>query len=549
MKFFFGVAAFLFSLSSFAFVDMRNANYSNTWIDIHVDSGGYDIKVLRTYHSRSLFNGIFGFGWCSNFETDLEITPEGSLKVRECGAGSVTMFSPKVVNREAVDKVINQIMAKVRQDKKGLSEDYYKKLAVDLFEMPGKRLEYAEQYGIKGTVAEGTKFFANGSGADYIVKEKEHFTRHLTDGTMQRFNTDGKMVAVHDKNNRFLKYKYEGDLLREVEDDLGRKMHFKYYANKKVKEITAPGGLKAEYEYKKLDDLVSVKNAWKNTFKYEYDDVHNLTKATWPDKTFIALSYNKKEDWVVGLQDRDKCQETYKYESSEGDPIMHYWAELKKTCSGKVVADDRYEFWHKERQDGQVFLSRLLTKVGNTTTDITYDDQFGKPVTIRRNAEKTSFEYYPDGLVKVKAFGLTKMNFEYYSELKKVKQILTQFYNEKNEKIATKTADFKYDSKGNLIAAQNSDGQTVNMAYDNKGRIVSITDQAKKVVKIEYEDRFGKPQTVTRPGLGSIKINYDNFGEMKAVDSPEGPSVALQVASTFNNYLDLMAPASQDLFL
>jgi YD repeat-containing protein len=549
MKLLLGIATFLFSLSSYAFVDMRNANYSNTWIDIHVDSGGYDIKVLRTYHSRSLFQGMFGFGWCSNFETDLEVLPEGSIKVRECGAGAITVYSSKSITRDEVEKVVNQIVAKVRIEKKGLSEDYFKKLTSDLLDHPGKRIEFAEQYGIKANVAEGSKFYANGGGAEYIVKEKEFFTRYLTDGTMQRFDNGGKLVAVHDKNNRYLKYKYEAGLIREIEDDLGRKMHFKYYPNKKVKEITAPGGLKAEYEYKNLDDLVMVKNGWKNTFRYEYDDVHNLTKATWPDKTFIALTYNKKEDWVLSLQGRDKCIENYNYEASKSDPLLHYWADLKKTCGKKLVTEDRYEFWHKERPDGQIYLSRLLTKVGNMTTDITYDDQFGKPVSIRKNNDKTTFEYFPNGLVKVKAFGFQKMSFEYHPEFKKVSQVTIQIFNEKNEKVATKVSDFKYDSKGNLISAQNTDGQLVTVAYDNKGRMVSITDQAKKLVKIEYEDRFGKPFIVTRPGLGSIKINYDNYGEMKAVDSPEGPSVALQVASTFNNYLDVMAPATQDLFL
>jgi YD repeat-containing protein len=549
MKFFVGIATIFLSLSSFGFVDMRNANYSNTWIDIQVDSGGYDMKVLRTYHSRSLFNGMFGFGWCSNFETSLEILPEGQLKVRECGSGAVTAYSASEVSKADVDKVIAQIIAKEKTEKKvGVSEDYYKKLATELYETPTRRIELAAKHGIKANIADGSKFFANGEGAEYIQKEKDFYTRHLLDGTMQRFDKDGSLAAVYDKNNKFLKYKYEKGLLKEVEDDIGRKMTFKYYSNGKVKEITAPGGMKAEYEFKNLDDLASVKNAWKNTFKYEYDDVHNLTKAIWPDKTFITLTYNKKEDWVVGLQHRDKCVESYKYESSKSDPQFHYWADLKKVCGKKTVAEDHFEFWHKQKPDGSVFLQRLLTKVGSVTTDITYDDQFGKPLSIRKNADKTTYEYFPNGLVKVKAAPGRKFTYDYNQDVKKVSQVTIQFFNDKGEKVGTKTANFKYDPKGNLLAAQNSDGQTVNMTYDNKGRILTITDQAKKVVKIEYEDRFGKPFVVTRPGLGSIKINYDNFGEMKNVDSPEGPSVALQVASTFNNYLDILAPATQDVF-
>jgi hypothetical protein len=86
------------------------------------------------------------------------------------------------------------------------------------------------------------------------------------------------------------------------------------------------------------------------------------------------------------------------------------------------------------------------------------------------------------------------------------------------------------------------------MTYDQKGRIASITDQAKKVVKIDYEERFGKPSVVTRPGLGTIKVSYKQTGEIAKVESAEGPTVASQVASTFNNLLDVISPATQDLY-
>lgn len=549
MKTLFVAIVFLFVTSSHAFVDLRNANYTNTWVDIQVEGSGFDMKALRTYHSRTLHNGMFGFGWCSNFETRLEVQPEGTLKTFEHGCGAVVTYSPQAMNKVDIEKVVNQIIAKVKAEKKvGLGEDFYKKLKAELLDSPEMRSKLAQKYEVKPNIKEGTKFLAAGSGVETIILEKEYYTRNMGDGTSQRFTLDGKLLAVYDKNNRFLKFKYDKDLLKELEDDLGRRMTFKYYSNKRVKEITAPGGMKAEYKYTGLEDLTWVKNGWKNIFTYEYDDVHNLTKAVWPDKTFIQLKYSKKDDWVISLQDRDKCLETYNYETSKTDPRFHYWSTLKKVCGKKVVTEDRYEFWHRQREDGEVYLHRLLTKVGGNITDITYDDQFGKPIALRRNAEKVTFDYYPNGLLKAKAAAQAKLTFEYHAELKKISTVTTSFFNEKGEKISSKTAQFKYDNKGNISTAQNSDGQQVSMTYDQLGRMVTITDQAKKVVKLEYEERFGKPHIVTRPGLGSIKINYKPNGEMKDVDSPQGPSVALQVASTFNNYLDVLAPATQDMY-
>ena len=141
------------------------------------------------------------------------------------------------------------------------------------------------------------------------------------------------------------------------------------------------------------------------------------------------------------------------------------------------------------------------------------------------------------------------MNFEYDDKVKKVSKVSIEAINEKGKVLATKVTQFKYDDKGNLTFAQNSDGQKINIAYDNRGRIASITDQAKKIVKIDYEEHHGKPALVTRPGLGSIKVTYKPTGEINKVESKEGPSVATQVANTFNNLLDIIAPATAELYL
>ena len=89
------LVSFLFLNKAYSLVDMNNASYSNTWIDLEVPGNGYEMKVLRAYKSRTIFNGIFGFGWCSEFETKLEPTSEGNIKISECGDGQEIVFSAK----------------------------------------------------------------------------------------------------------------------------------------------------------------------------------------------------------------------------------------------------------------------------------------------------------------------------------------------------------------------------------------------------------------------------------------------------------------------
>lgn len=544
------VTTLLFSANAFALVDMKNANYSNSWIDMDVPGSGYDLKIVRTYNSRSLFNGMFGFGWCSDFETSVDVTAEGNLKVKECGGGLEVVFSPRDLTRADVTKTINSIVSRIKAEGKvGNSETYLKNLSNQMLEDDNLRTEMAAKYGIKIPVTEGTKFFANGREVEHFIFNKSYYTRVLPDGSAQRFDLKGRMTHMYDKNNNFLKFTYDKDALATLEDNNGRKLNFKYYPNKKVKQITGPNGLAADYQFEGLDDLASVKNAWLKTYTYEYDELHNLKKATWPDKSFVAIKYDITNDWVVAFTDRQKCTENYKYEFSQQDPRNHYWSSVKKVCGKETIAENRYEFWHKQRPDGQYYLQRVLTDVNGSVTDITYHEVFGRPLSIRRNAAKVVYSYYENGLVKTKETDVNRLEYIYDNATKKVAQVKNIFFDQKGKSVATKLSQFKYDGKGNLVFAQNSDGQKISMTYDTKGRIESITDQAKKLVKIEYEERYGKPAVVTRPGLGTIRISYKPTGEINKVDSKEDPSVAMQVASTFNNLLDILSPATADIYL
>ena len=78
---------------------------------------------------------------------------------------------------------------------------------------------------------------------------------------------------------------------------------------------------------------------------------------------------------------------------------------------------------------------------------------------------------------------------------------------------------------------------------------VHATDQAKKEVQIKYDERNGRPAQITRPKVGTIAITYKPNGEINKVESNDGAAVATQIASTFNNLLDIVAPATAEMNL
>jgi YD repeat-containing protein len=554
----------LFSASTFAIVDMKSANYSESWTDLTVPGVGYDLRVNRSYNSRSLFNGLFGFGWCSDYETKIEITPESNLKLTECGGGMEIIFTPKNFDPTKIDGTIKNIMAEVRRRRPDLKADYVAGLEKELKTNDFMREEFSRRMNIKGKVEDGVTYLANGKEAENITLKGGTYKRTLNDGTYQLFEMgSGRMTHMYDKNQNYLKLAWDKDLLQSVADNLGRKLTFRYNpSNKKVSEIIGPNGLKATYILKG-EDLAEVVDSKGKKYKYTYDDVHNLTRIDLPDGKFKALTYNKDKDWVVSFRNPKGCLETYDYQMSKEDPKNHFWSNVVKKCGEKITNQSKYEFFHRLRPDGNgVFLYRVRSEVNSAVTDITYHESFGKPITVVRDDSKTDYTYFENGFVKTKKEPGRSMAFEYKNSCNKVSQLTIQLFEESpiENKQARKTAQaksekllktvrtqFTYEAqKCNLITANTSEGQSVKLQYDAQGRISQIEDQAKKLVKIRYEAKFGKPAVVTRPGLGSINVTYKGDGEIAKVDSKEGANVAVQVASIFNNLLDIIAPATAE---
>lgn len=534
-----------------ATVDMKNANYTESYIDVQVAGSGYSLKVQRIYNSRTVFSGMFGFGWCSEFETSVEKTPEGYLKLQECGAGQEITYKPKNDAGNSVEKTVAAVVEFYKKTNPNAGNESLETLREQLRNDSSLRNRWAKQAGFAASdVKKGTVFASDNLEVETIEFDGTQYTRNLVDGAAQRFNPAGKLTALYDKNGNFLKINYSGDTIKEIVDNTGKKLTFSFFPTKRVKEISAPGGLKAEYKYNG-EDLSEVNNMWKNTYKYQYDENHNVTKITFPDNTFKALTYNQKNDWVTSFTDRaltgTACKETYDYGSDKTNPKDHFWSTAVKKCGNEIKNEARFEFWLKTRADGKKVLARVLNRSTTETLDITYHPEFGRPTQIKKNAFTTSFDYFPNGLVREKSTASTRLIYEYKNAYNKVSKVQTEFFDVKGKVAKRRETSFNYDSRGNLIAAQNSDGQSVKLTYDQRGRIATIIDQAKKEVQIKYEERSGRPAEITRPKVGTIAVTYKANGEINKVDSNDGPAVATQVASTFNNLLDIIAPATSEL--
>jgi len=284
---------------------MKDASYYKTWIDLEIQRGAKVFQLRRTYSSRSLHQGLFGFGWCSDFEKSLDL-------------------------RRKTEEI-------VLQDCRTNDSVKFKKKSPTLYESANKEsLEYKDNQYLRTTAKK----------------------------SLQKFNKNGKLVSlVNASGDRLdLSYDLTGSLQKVRFNQTTELLVKMDNSKKRILQITHPHNPGVLYTYLG-QDLVQVTNAWKNTFNYTYDELHNLTRVQYPNKSQELIVYNTELDWVIKITNRDRCEELYKFHRLGSTD--NYTATAEKRCANKTVNKTVYEFRHKARADGTKYLDQVKFSQGN----------------------------------------------------------------------------------------------------------------------------------------------------------------------------------------
>ena len=533
----------LFVSQAHGLIDTKNANYTKTFVDINLPGAGLPLLVERSYNSRSLYKGMFGYGWCSNLETRLEVMPDDTPMIVECGGGvEIPYVSRQAKGNRSV--IINKIMKEVKK-KKGLSKKYVKQVEIDLKKSALLQSELIRAFRLKGKAKSGQTYQAVGRQNDSIMFTGSQYKRSLPNGQIQVFDKNGFFVKEMDKSGNWITIRRKKGNITKVMDSKGRSLRFQYI--KGGFKIIGPNNIKAEYVIAG-DNLISAVNSKNEKYRHFYDNYHNLTKTRYPDNTYETLHYNTNRDWVMSFKDRRGCLEKYKYITNQRNK-NHYWTDVRKTCGKKVTNVSRYEFWNKQKKDGSKYLYRAKQSVNNRVADITYDANTGAPLSVTRNRITTRYAYYKNGFLKSRVEPGRKVIFsKYNSKCKKPTQVQVQYM--RGKKVRRKVlTQISYDpNKCHLMMARQSNtGRWVAVKRDHLGRISEMSDQSKKRIIVAYNEKYSKPQKITRPGVGSIQVFYDNNGQVDAGKTRTDPTVAAQVASVFNGFLEIISPVATDI--
>ncbi len=517
-------------------VNLKNGNFYISYTDIVVPGGGKKLEITRTYNSKATEIGWFGFGWGSEFETRLETSADGSVVIHEHGVGAKTRFTPKTAIDPVIasTKIVNEMKKKTALSEKS-SADLIQKLSANA----ELRHTYAMNFGIQSSVAPGTVLYSFDLGPQTVMVTKEGYRRDHSDGRQDFFSPEGQITKISDKSGYFVSFTYKNGQLESIKDSQAKQIFFSWYPDGLVKEIWSAGDKKALFKYQD-SDLIYSKDVADNVYEYTFDKSHNLTSINYSDKTKLLISYDPQTFFVSQIVDRNGESTKYQYGSNPKNPENHYWTIVTKPgFDGKPVAN-RYEYEIKSKPDGAQYTHRVLTEINGIKTETIYNEN-SLPSKIARGNHITNFEYNQNGLLVKKTSSKGEfVNIEYDDVLNKIKKVVN------NEG----TTSFEYDAKGNLIKASNNAGKVVFLIYDTKGKISKMVDQdsptQKRVLAFKY-NALGKPVEIEMEQIGKINVAYDNYGEIKKVESSAGHKMALQVTQAFQNLLSIVKPAGVNL--
>jgi YD repeat-containing protein len=535
------------TLTASAGVNLKNGNYYVSYTDIVVPGGGKKLEITRTYNSKSTSVGWFGFGWGNIYETNLTPSPDGCVVVNEYGSGGKTRFCPKAkVDPELAAKKIVEAMRK--KSKTQLPESSLKTLMERLKTNSDLRHAYAKNFGVQSNIAKGTTLYSNQRGIQKITVTGEGYERHSNSGKKEYFDKKGLLKKIKEKNGYYVEFKYKKGVLYSLKDSQAKQVFFKWNSNNKISELWSTGDKKAVFKYDG-DNLIVSRDIAGNQYGFNYDKSHNLTKVIYNPYRFkgvkedaMVMKYEPKTFFISEIIDRSGDSVKYKYGSNPKNPDNHYWTSVtKKGFSGKPVTN-KYEYEIKNRPDGSSYTYRIYTKINSIKTETIYSECCGLPLKIARGKHVTNFEYNAKGLLTKKQS--TKGDFVQI----KYDKILNKISEVKNNSGWTK---FKYDKKGNLTTAKNSKNQAVKLIYDRKGKINKMVDKnlkTKKTRTLSFTyNALGKPTEISMSKVGKINVAYDNYGEIKRVESKSGHKMALQVTQAFQNLLSIVKPAGVNL--
>lgn len=522
---------------------------SNTLLKVN---GAQTIPFEMNYNSALLQEGVVGKGWNHNFETRLETSPTGDVKIF-WNANRVNSFVYDENNIFRPSDISNRYDSLVK-DADG-------------------------QFILTKSNQEVYKFTYNG---DLIQQTNGH-------GLSLNINYDdeGRISSVTEPiSNRHISFTYNTNgLLDKLTDSMGRKVSFEYTANAMLHKIIDAKGQSLVYEYNDKGQVLSeVDNDGHISFLNTYDakgrvstrddgiSTNQLTRLYYDETSTPGYvittvydrngnrkvsTYNDKYQIINFRDELDNVNHTYTYDQNgnitsdtdaKDQTTMYEYDEygnaVKTTDPAGRETTKTYDTKHNLLTVQDAVYNTVYYSYDNNNNVLTYTDQLNKVTTYHYNelglldqkelplGGKTTYTYsqgqpyvvtdpvgntvtyaYDEaGRLISKTDGEGKSTGYEYDQVDNILNVIDPLRNKKS---------FTYDCTNNKLTETDSRGFKTTYTYTKNNKLETVTDAAYNVTKYEY-DGEGRLIKATDSRGNAVSNTYDAKGQLIAVTDQLG---------------------------
>jgi YD repeat-containing protein len=333
------------------------------------------------------------------------------------------------------------------------------------------------------------------------------------------FNSQGRIRQVRKPEGVLdIDYDAEGRVAVMRSDD--RTQEFVYGGGNHVKELRFSDGSFHRYAYDPQGRLVGVSEGVTPTKRYAYDGGGRLSEveALGPSKSLTRIGYDASGTRHSVENDAGRYEWTFEDDENGLTKVT----QRSRTSSG-YESERTYAFDYQAR--------KLRMAENDVTTEYILTNCLCLPLSVSRGEQSTSYAYDPFGRLTLKSErGGEATRIGYHPRLNKVTSVEVRSPGGEWRQ----TLNAAYDDKGQLISIASEDA-SITLVYNREGLILTSTFGEDRLSFAYTVGR--KPYAIQLAGLGSIRVTYDDSGEIQRVDSDQGHQMALRVTNAFQSLL------------
>jgi RHS repeat-associated protein len=489
-------------------VELASGNFVYSARDLLIVGLGPAIDLTRTYNSRDMRKGPFGNGWVFPYDQRIIETTNGMQMLAVCSQPN------------------------------------------------GKRDVFTRQ-------ANGSYQSPPHVRATLVKNSDNTYTLRENSGVARRFNADGLLTALTDRNGNTLALTYDATgFPTSITDAPGRIVRLTKGADGRIASITDLANRTFRYTYDSAGNLTRFTDPLGNSTAYQYDSKNNLTAILDPrGNKLMGVTYDSNGRVATLLEGAETW--TYAYltgpiRTTKRDSSNNTWTYFYNVTGNLTKLTDPLGNSETYTYDNDLNLTSLTDKNGNKTS-YTYDAQ-GNPLTVTDALGNVkTFTYEPifnrPRTLRDRAGNVTHYEFDSWGNLTKITDPLgqsTQFqFDAKGQLLAVLDAaghktSFGYDAKGNLTNTTDPLGNSVSATYDALGKVLSVTDAEGQRSQYFYDDGERVARVVDPMG-GSTMNEFDASGNIIAVTLPGGARTIFEY-DVFNRLTKVTNPLNQSTF-